>query len=186
MGKIYIIDVTNRDGVQTAKLGLSKLAKTMINMYLNEMGVYQSEFGFPTTKHESRYLRANLELQRMGVLQPIRLEGWMRATVEDVENAFKLVPEIKDLNLSTSTSSQMIGGKFQGRKSEEDILVMAMEALDAAKAHGAHTVGINAEDGSRTDMDFLLRFASLAKKHGADRLRYCDTLGYENPFTIPP
>ena len=25
MGKIYIIDVTNRDGVQTAKLGLSKL-----------------------------------------------------------------------------------------------------------------------------------------------------------------
>ena len=53
MGKIYIIDVTNRDGVQTAKLGLSKLEKTMINIYLNEMGVFQSEFGFPTTRHES-------------------------------------------------------------------------------------------------------------------------------------
>ena len=38
MGKVYLLDVTNRDGVQTAKLGLSKLAKTMINMYLNEMG----------------------------------------------------------------------------------------------------------------------------------------------------
>ena len=38
MGKIYFIDVTNRDGVQTANLGLSKLEKTMINMYLNEMG----------------------------------------------------------------------------------------------------------------------------------------------------
>ena len=35
MGKIYIIDVTNRDGVQTAKLGLSKLEKTMLNIYLN-------------------------------------------------------------------------------------------------------------------------------------------------------
>jgi len=46
-GKIYIIDVTNRDGVQTAKLGLSKLAKTMINLHLNSMGVFQSEFGFP-------------------------------------------------------------------------------------------------------------------------------------------
>ena len=43
MHKIYLIDVTNRDGVQTAKLGLSKLEKTMINIYLNEMGVFQSE-----------------------------------------------------------------------------------------------------------------------------------------------
>ncbi len=184
MGKIYLIDVTNRDGVQTAKLGLSKLAKTMINMYLNEMGVYQSEFGFPTTRHESNYLRANLKLQEMGVLQPIRLGGWIRATAEDVERTFQLVPEIKNLNLSISTSSQMINGKFLGRKSGEDILRMALEAVDAAKAHGIQSVVLNAEDGSRTDMDYLLRFAFSAKEHGADRFRYCDTLGYDNPFTI--
>jgi len=184
MSKIYFIDVTNRDGVQTAKLGLSKLEKTMINVYLNEMGVYQSEFGFPTTRHESHYLRANLKLQDMGVLQPIRLEGWIRATVEDVEQAFELVPEIKDLNLSIPTSSQMINSKFQGRRGKEDILAMAMEAIHAAKAHGAQSVGINAEDASRTDMDFLLLFATSAREHGVDRFRYCDTLGYDNPFTI--
>ncbi len=184
MGKIYLIDVTNRDGVQTAKLGLSKLEKTMINLYLNEMGVYQSEFGFPTTRHESRYLRANLRLQEMGVLKPIRLEGWLRATVEDVEKTFELVPEIRHINLSISTSSQMISGKFRGRKDEEDILEMAIESIEAARAHGAESVGINAEDASRTDNDFLVQFASMAKEHGADRLRYCDTLGYDNPFTI--
>ncbi len=184
MAKIYLIDVTNRDGVQTAKLGLSKLAKTMINMYLNEMGVYQSEFGFPTTRHESHYLRANLKLQEMGVLQPIRLGGWIRATVEDVETTFKLVPEIKDLNLSISTSSQMINGKFGGAKNTEDILRMLTEAVDAAKAHNIQSVGVNAEDASRTDTEFLLRFGSAAKEHGADRFRYCDTLGYDNPFSI--
>ncbi len=184
MGSIYLLDVTNRDGVQTARLGLSKLAKTMVNMYLNEMGIYQSEFGFPTTKHESHYLRANLKLQEKGVLQPIRLGGWIRATVEDVEKAFQLVPGIKDLNLSISTSKQMISGKFKGAKSEQDILMMAVEAVDAARAHGAETIGVNAEDASRTDTDFLLRFASAAKEHGADRVRYCDTLGYDNPFTI--
>ncbi|MFC2044256.1 homocitrate synthase [Chloroflexota bacterium] len=184
MGKIYITDVTNRDGVQTAKLGLSKLAKTMINMYLNQMGVSQSEFGFPTTKHESRYLRANLKLQEMGVLQPIRLVGWIRATVEDVEKTFRLVPEIKGLNLSISTSDQMIYGKFGQAKAREDILVMAAEAIDTARACGAESIGINAEDASRTDTDFLVRFASLGKEHGANRFRYCDTLGYDNPFTI--
>ena len=90
MGEIYIVDVTNRDGVQTANLGLSKLEKTMINLYLNEVGVYQSEFGFPTTKHESNYLKANLELAEMGILQPIRLGGWIRATTGDVETTFRL------------------------------------------------------------------------------------------------
>ena len=60
--KIYIVDVTNRDGVQTSRLGLAKLQKTMINIYLNEMGVTQSEFGFPVTKHETNYLNATWSL----------------------------------------------------------------------------------------------------------------------------
>jgi len=184
MAKVYLLDVTNRDGVQTAKLGLTKLAKTMINMYLNEMGVYQSEFGFPTTKHESNYLQANLKLTEMGVLKPIRLGGWIRATAGDVERAFRLVPNIKHLQLSISTSDQMIAGKFKGTKSRQDILLTVAEAIDAAKSHGAETIGVNAEDASRTDSDFLLQFASVAKEHGADRFRYCDTLGYDNPFTI--
>ncbi len=184
MAKIHFIDVTNRDGVQTAHLGLSKLEKTMINIYLNEMGVFQSEFGFPTTRHEQYYLQANLELAEMGVLKPIRLGGWIRAVVDDVEKAFKLVPGLKHLNLSMSTSDQMIQGKFQGAKSQDDIATMMVDAVEAARAHGAESIGVNAEDASRTQIDFLVRFGLAAKEHGAQRLRYCDTLGYDNPFTI--
>jgi isopropylmalate/homocitrate/citramalate synthase len=182
--KIYITDVTNRDGVQTAKLGLSKLEKTMINIYLNDMGVFQSEFGFPTTKHESNYLQANLELAEMGVLKPIRLGGWIRAIVADVETTFKMVPGIKHLNLSISTSDQMINGKFQGKKTHKDIIKDMTDAVDAAFAHGAESIGVNAEDASRTDINYLVEFGLAAKEHGACRLRYCDTLGYDNPFTI--
>jgi citrate (Re)-synthase len=184
MAKIYLVDVTNRDGVQTAKLGLPKLSKTMINIYLNEMGVFQSEFGFPTTRHESNYLRANLRLQEIGVLQPISLGGWIRATAEDVERTYKLVPEIKDLNLSISTSDQMIEGKFKGTKSRDDIISIAVDAVEAAKSHGAQIIGVNAEDASRTDIDYLIKFGKAVKEHGAAKLRYCDTLGYDNPFTI--
>jgi isopropylmalate/homocitrate/citramalate synthase len=184
MGKIHIIDVTNRDGVQTAKLGLSKLEKTMVNLYLNDMGVFQSEFGFPTTRHEKYYLQANLELSEIGVLQRIRLGGWVRAIAEDVDLAFKLIPNIKHLNLSISTSDQMLSGKFLGKKTREDIIHMTVEAVEAAKSHEAESIGVNAEDASRTDLNFLVRFGLAAKEHGADRLRYCDTLGYDNPFTI--
>ncbi len=184
MKGIYIIDVTNRDGVQTAQLGLSKLEKTMINVYLDEMGVFQSEFGFPTTKHESNYLQANIELAEMNVLRQIKLGGWIRATVEDVEATFKIVPKIRHLNLSISTSDQMINGKFLGKKNRNDILNMMVEAADAARSHGLESFGINAEDASRTDVEFLIKFARAAKEHGAHRFRYCDTLGYDNPFTI--
>ncbi len=184
MSKIYLLDVTNRDGVQTAKLGLSKIEKTMINLYLNEMGVFQSEFGFPTTRHEVNYLNANLELAGMGVLKPIRLQGWIRAVADDVRTAFKYVPDIKHVNLSLSTSDQMINGKFRGRKNRQDIIRDMAEAVDVARAMGAETIGVNAEDASRTDLNFLIEFGLTAKEHGADRLRYCDTLGYDNPFTI--
>jgi isopropylmalate/homocitrate/citramalate synthase len=183
MAKIYIIDVTNRDGVQTAKLGLSKLEKTLINVALNEMGIFQSEFGFPTTRHESLYLQANLELAEMGVLKPIRLAGWIRAVAEDVELTFKMVPSIKHLNLSISTSDQMISRKFLGKRSKAKIIKEMVEAVDAAKAHGVKSVGVNAEDASRADLSYLIEFGLAAKEHGADRLRYCDTLGYDNPFT---
>ena len=184
MPSIYFIDVTNRDGVQTAKRGLSKLEKTMLNIYLNDMGVFQSEFGFPITHHETNYLEANLELARMGVLSPIRLEGWLRAAASDVESAFKMVAGLKHVNLSISTSDQMLYGKFLGKKTRDNIIGDMVEAVDAARVSGAETIGVNAEDGSRTDVDFLVKFAKAAKEHGAVRFRYCDTLGYDNPFTI--
>jgi citrate (Re)-synthase len=184
MGKIYLIDVTNRDGVQTAKLGLAKLEKTMINMYLNDMGIFQSEFGFPTTRHETNYLKANLELAQMGVLSPIRLEGWIRGVPEDVQTTHRLVPEIEHLNLSVSTSDQMINGKYRGRRSREEITEEMVEALKLAKSIGIKTVGVNCEDASRTDLNSLIKFGTAAVKNGADRIRYCDTLGYDNPFSI--
>ncbi len=180
---IYIIDVTNRDGVQTAKLGLAKLEKTMINLYLNDLGVCQSEFGFPTTRHETNYLNANVELAEIGVLRPIGLSGWLRAVPEDVELAFEQT-RVRDVNLSISTSEQMTKGKFLGKKTREDVLCDMVEAVDCAKALGASSIGVNAEDASRTDMAFLTRFAEAARDHGADRFRYCDTLGYDAPFTI--
>jgi len=181
--KIYMLDVTNRDGVQTSRLGLAKLQKTMINIYLNEMGVSQSEFGFPTTRHETNYLNANVELAKMGVLKPIMLSGWIRAIKEDVEKAVKMT-KVRNLNLSISTSDQMIDGKFQGRVSRDDVTRMMVDAVEKAWKLGVKYVAVNAEDASRTDIDYLVKFAKAAKKHGAMRIRYCDTLGYDNPFSI--
>ena len=181
--KIYFVDVTNRDGVQTSRLGLAKLQKTIINLMLDDMGITQSEFGFPTTQHEINYLNGNLELVERGVISRTRLSGWMRGITSDVELSFKNVPKLKYINLSQSTSEQMINGKYLGKKTPQDIINMTCEAVECAKSLGAIDIGINAEDASRSDIDFLIRYANEAKKAGTKRFRYCDTLGYEDPQT---
>ena len=180
---IYFVDVTNRDGVQTSRLGLAKLQKTIINLMLDDIGITQSEFGFPTTKHEINYLNANLELVDRGVISKTKLSGWMRGIEQDVLLSFQNVPRLKHVNLSVSTSDQMIKGKFGGKKTREDIIQSTNDAVDAARACGALTIGVNAEDASRSDIDYLIEFAKEAKKHGAKRFRYCDTLGYDDPIS---
>jgi isopropylmalate/homocitrate/citramalate synthase len=181
---IFIVDVTNRDGVQTSRLHLAKIEKTIINMYLDEMGVLQSEAGFPTTNHETSYLRGNLELVKAGAIKRLRLSGWIRAITADVELARQMVPELKHINVSTSTSPQMIRGKWDGERSFKDVIEMTREALLYARELEYETIGVNAEDASRTPMEHLVEFCVMAKENGADRVRYCDTLGYDDPFTI--
>jgi len=182
--KISIIDVTNRDGVQTSRICLSKLQKTMLNIYLDEMGIFQSEFGFPLTRHETNYLNANLVLVKKNALSSIRLGGWLRATRDDVKKAFKLIPGLKHVNLSISTSDQMIVNKFKGKLDHQSVIKEMSEAVKEALDSGATSIGVNAEDASRTKMDYLVEFAQNAKNAGAQRIRYCDTLGFDTPFSI--
>jgi homocitrate synthase NifV len=182
--KVYLIDVTNRDGVQTSRILLPKFSKTMLNLYLDDMGLYQSEVGFPTLKHEVNYINANLELAEIGAIKNLHLEGWCRAVVEDIKTTFQNCPKIKHLNISMSTSEIMLKGKFMGSKTWKDILKSVADAVKLAKEMGAETVGLNAEDASRTEIDRLIEFVSAGKEAGADRFRYCDTLGADDPITI--
>lgn len=185
MGKNFIkfVDVTNRDGVQTSRLGLAKLQKTIINLMLNDMGINQSEFGFPTTEHEKNYLNGNLMLVDRGAINKTKLSGWMRALAGDVKKSFENTPKLQYVNLSQSTSDQMINGKYQGKKSKDDILQQTLEAINMAIEYDAKMIGVNAEDASRSDLDYLIKYANECKRYGAKRFRYCDTLGYDDPKT---
>jgi isopropylmalate/homocitrate/citramalate synthase len=182
MPQIRFIDVTNRDAVQASRIIMAKLQKTMLNLYLSEMGIHQSEFSFPTVKHERNYIQGNLELKEGGILTGLVLEGWCRALVSDVEAS--LSTGVKDLNVSISTSNQMILHKFHGKLDRASVVGEMVDSVRFARAHGVSTIGVNAEDASRTDIDYLIEFAQAAREAGADRVRYCDTLGYDTPASI--
>src|SRR5580658_6868285 len=190
MPSIHFLDVTNRDGVQTARTGLSKFGKVMVNFYLGRLGVAQSEIGFPFLFHEVPYVRACLALAEAGAFGNLRLSGWCRAVPADVEAAVSVRTSgvdgtgLRHYNLSISTSDQMISHKFRGRLDREAIVAEMTAAVTAAREGGAETIGVNAEDASRTDDGFLLEFALAAKEAGASRVRYCDTIGGDTPERI--
>jgi homocitrate synthase NifV len=180
--KLHFLDVTNRDGVQTARTGLSKFGKTMVNFYLGRLGVAQSEIGFPFLFHEVPYVRTQVALGEAGAFGDLRLSGWCRGVAADVEKSVPL--GLKHYNLSISTSDYMIQNKFRGRLDRNAIIREMVAAVRTAKEGGAETVGVNAEDGSRTDDGFLTEFALAAREAGADRIRYCDTIGGDTPDRI--
>jgi isopropylmalate/homocitrate/citramalate synthase len=190
MPSIHFLDVTNRDGVQTARTGLSKFGKVMVNFYLGRLGVAQSEIGFPFLFHEVPYVRACVALAQAGAFGELRLSGWCRAVPADVESALPL--GLRHYNLSISTSDQMIANKFRGRLDRAAIIgemtaavAVAQAALRrAGGAPGEYSIGVNAEDGSRTDEGYLTEFALAARDAGATRIRYCDTIGGDSPGRI--
>src|SRR5580704_14156455 len=204
MPSVHFLDVTNRDGVQTARTGLSKFGKVMVNYYLGRLGVAQSEIGFPFLFHEVPYVRACLALAEAGAFGDLRLSGWCRAVPTDVEAAVSVQAGgvgLRHYNRSISTSDQMIVHKFRGKLDRAAIIEemtaavavargamrRAGDAQGAGRAEGAqekYSIGVNAEDGSRTDDGYLLEFALAARDAGAARVRYCDTIGGDSPGRI--
>ena len=192
MPSIHFLDVTNRDGVQTARTGLSKFGKVMVNFYLGRLGVAQSEIGFPFLFHEVPYVRACLALAEAGAFGDLRLSGWCRAVPADVEAAVPVRAAgagLRHYNLSISTSDQMIAHKFRGKLDRAAIIdemtaAVRSRAAAASCRRRADSIGVNAEDGSRTDDGYLLEFALAAREAGASRVRYCDTIGGDSPGRI--
>jgi isopropylmalate/homocitrate/citramalate synthase len=87
----------------------------------------------------------------------------------------------------------MIAHKFRGRLDRAAIIAEMTAAVAVAREagprraggeQGEYSIGVNAEDASRTDDGFLLEFALAAREAGADRVRYCDTIGGDTPERI--
>lgn len=171
--KIYTVDTTLRDGEQTAGVVFANTEKLEIAKMLDELGVDQLEVGIPTMggdeeKAIKAIVKANLKASIM---------AWNRAVVADVDHSINCGADAVAISISTSD----IHIQYKLQKSREWVLESMVKAVEFAKKNGVY-VSVNAEDASRTDDEFLTTFAKTAKEAGADRLRFCDTMGILDPF----
>ena len=96
--------------------------------------------------------------------------------MEDIAHSIDC--DVDSVAISMSSSDIHIDHKLM--KTREWVLDKIVESVEYAKSHGVY-ISVNAEDASRADKEFLVKFAQTAKDAGADRVRYCDTLGIMDP-----
>jgi len=172
--KIHISDTTLRDGEQTAGIVFSCAEKLTIATMLDRLGVSELECGIPAMgREEQRTIKKLVDLNLNA-----RLLTWNRALIPDIQASLNC--GIRAVDLSISVSDIHIRHKLS---SSRDLVKEQLKvALGFAKQHGLY-VCVGAEDAGRADMDFLLELLTIAENSGADRFRFCDTLGLLDPFT---
>lgn len=171
---LVIVDTTLRDGEQTAGVVFSNQEKIRIARMLDEVGVHQIEAGIPVMGgNEKEAIRA---ICNLGLKASIM--GWNRPVMKDIEASAACGCDAVAISISTSD----IHIKHKLNTTRDAVLEMMTKATEYAKEYFDY-ISVNAEDASRTDMDFLVKFATEARKAGASRIRYCDTIGILEPFS---
>ncbi len=171
--KFILVDTTLRDGEQTAGVVFSNQEKIRIAKMLDSVGVHQIEAGIPVMGGDEK--KAITQIAGLGLGASIM--AWNRANVNDIKQSMECNVD----SIAVSISSSDIHIKHKLNSSREQVLENMGKAVEFAKSSGLY-VSVNAEDASRTEYDFLLQFAGVARKAGADRLRICDTVGVLEPF----
>ena len=172
--ELKFVDTTLRDGEQTAGVVFANSEKIMIAEMLSDLGINQLEVGIPTMGGDEKdaikqIVKKNLKSSIM---------AWNRAVVSDIEQSIDC--GVDAVAISISVSDIHIQNKL--KTSREWVIENMVKATEFAKKNGLY-VSVNGEDASRADEDFLIEFIEAAKQAGADRFRFCDTVGVMDPFT---
>ncbi|RXJ95676.1 homocitrate synthase [Malaciobacter molluscorum] len=171
---LIVNDTTLRDGEQAAYVAFNTKEKLKIAQKLYKVGADELEVGIPAMgKKEQEDIKEILALNL-----PMQIMSWNRATLKDLEASLKC--GLKAVDLSIPVSDILIDVKFKGDKNR--LLKQLENVIIQAKKENLF-VCIGGEDSSRANLSFLKEVMQLGNSLGANRFRYCDTVGILTPHT---
>jgi 2-isopropylmalate synthase len=174
--RVFVFDTTLRDGEQSPGNTMNTPEKLRVAKQLEALGVDIIEAGFPIASD------GDFEAVRLiaETVTNCEVAGLARANNDDIDRAWEAVKVARIPRIHTFISTSDIHLKHQFKKTKDEILKIAVDAVKRAKTYTAN-VEFSAMDATRSDWDYLCKVLAEVIEAGAVTVNVPDTVGYAVP-----
>lgn len=174
--KVIIFDTTLRDGEQSPGASMNAAEKMRLAVQLEKLGVDVIEAGFPAASEGDLEAVSQISAR----LQKSEIAGLARASKGDIDKAWAAVRQAVKPRIHTFIATSDIHMDYKLKMTRDEVVNDTVEAVKYASSL-TNNVEFSAEDGSRSDRDFLCRVFEAAIDAGATTVNLPDTVGYAVP-----
>jgi 2-isopropylmalate synthase len=174
--QIVFFDTTLRDGEQSPGCTMHHAEKLRMAHQLAALGVDIIEAGFAIASDGDSASIRTIAKEVSGA----RIASLARCKREDIEAAARAVePAAKNrIHVFLATSDLHLQAKL--KITREQALEHAATSVALARTY-VDDVEFSTEDGTRSDLDFLIKMVEVAVQAGATTINIPDTVGYTTP-----
>jgi 2-isopropylmalate synthase len=176
MRTIEIFDTTLRDGEQTPGVNLSANEKLEIALQLERLGVNRIEAGFAAASPGD--LQAIREIAKR--VKHSTVVSLSRANLQDIDKAWEALRDAESACLHTFLATSPIHRQYKLNMTKEQVVENAVAAVKHGRKY-FDVVEFSCEDGSRTEIPFLIEVVQAVVDAGASIINIPDTVGYTTP-----
>ena len=174
--RVIIFDTTLRDGEQSPGFSMNLREKLRMAEALADLGVDVMEAGFPIASVGDF---ESVQAVAKTIKGPV-ICGLARTGTADILRAAEALKPAERKRIHVFLSTSPLHMKYKLRMEPDAVLQLAVDSVALARNY-ADDVEWSAEDGSRTEPDFLCRCVEAAIKAGATTINIPDTVGYAVP-----
>ena len=174
--RVVIFDTTLRDGEQCPGATMTHDEKLEVAELLDDMGVDIIEAGFPIASEGDFAAVQEIAIRAKNAV----ICGLSRAAFKDIDRCADAVKPAKRNRIHTFLSTSTVHMKYKLQKEPHEVFELVIAQVTRARSH-TDDVEWSAEDGTRTEFDFLCRCVEAAIKAGATTINIPDTVGYTVP-----
>ncbi|HEY5381529.1 MAG TPA: 2-isopropylmalate synthase [Acidobacteriaceae bacterium] len=178
--QIVFFDTTLRDGEQSPGCTMHPSEKLRMAHQLAALGVDIIEAGFAIASHgDAESVRAIAK--EVGVSdQAPRIASLARCKREDIEAAARAVEPARKNRIHTFLATSDLHLEAKLRMTRAQAIDQVGECVRLARTY-TDNVEFSTEDGTRSDIDFLIQMVNVAVDAGATTINIPDTVGYTTP-----
>src|SRR5256885_8895718 len=174
--RVVIFDTTLRDGEQSPGATMTHEEKLEVAELLDDMGVDIIEAGFPIASEGDFAAVQEIATRSKNAV----ICGLSRAAFKDIDRCAEAIKPARQKRIHTFLSTSPVHMKYKLQKEPHEVYEMVIAQVTRARSH-TDDVEWSAEDGTRTEFDFLCRCVEAAIKAGATTINIPDTVGYTVP-----